>query len=118
MKGWIKLGDMFDKKREEASGDAAPRAAAPPPQEKSNLVDRLASMVAAVEKRLKDAFENGQAARRFNSAELLVLPVHQLEEVRQAAPNRPVSVGRFEHVRQLRFQGLEEVRATDFNNKN
>lgn len=99
MKGWTKLGSLFDKKDEIAA-----------PKTGGSIMDRLASMVQKLERRIKDAFNNGHAARRFNGADVMVLPLGHFEEVREAAaPKSSLSVGRFDYVTTMRFQELEEV---------
>lgn len=100
MKGWTKLGSLFDKKnekKEDQSGGNKPKA---------GLLDRLSSMVQSVERRIREAFESGKASRRFSSAEVLVLPPNSLEEVRevQIPKKAPLSVGRFEYISSTSFR--------------
>jgi hypothetical protein len=99
MKGWSKLGSLLDKKDQMPQGQPA-----------GSLMDRLASMVSKLERRIRDAFNNGHAARRFNGADVVVLPVGHFEEVREVqAPKDTMSMGRFGHVTQMRLPELEEV---------
>lgn len=115
MKGWLKLGTLFDKKNE--PGTVAPPGDAGTGKGGGGLVSRLGSMVASLEKRIAEAFNRGQvAARRFNGADLLVLPQTRFEEVKEApVPKHGLAVGRFDHIYMLNAPSLEEVKDSEHN---
>lgn len=105
MKPWIKLGSLVDRNQDKKEERQRP-----------GLVDRLTSMVASIERRIREAFDNGQAARRFDSAKVVVLPPNALEELREPPQvSEPRMMGRFDHVETttLQFQDFEEVNAPD-----
>lgn len=98
MEGRVSIGSLFDKKDE-----------MPTRKSGESLLHRLAAMAASIERRVKEAFNKGYAARRFNGVDVVALPQVHLEEVREAPASTQHAMGRFSHVTTVRFQGLEEV---------
>lgn len=104
MSGQVKLGSLFDKRHELD----APKSA-------GGLLERITAMAIRIERRLKEAFNSGQATRRFDSPSLLLMPMGAFEEVGEATQKvDPYAGGRFGHVSALQLSGLEEVSSGDW----